>query len=145
MESMIVLLKAGVALVWVSSLVYLLMKWVANRFWPVPSVPPSLAADPPFWSRAAWRIFQFCSFIAVAWVLAYTDGDAVRPDQILFIGLSAASATYFATILASWVLGFFERSTARWRSFSAVLPAVSTSAQVPNLVGVRMRDKLPLH
>jgi hypothetical protein len=140
MENWLVLLKAGIALVWVCSLVYLPMKWWANRFWPTPAVPIDLSGDPPFWSRAAWRIFQFCTFIGVAWLFTYGGADSLNP---LIVGLFAASTTYFATVLASGVLGAFNRASAL-RSFPLkALLAPSTPSQGLSWIGaLRERGRL---
>src|SRR5260221_316935 len=77
MESWTVLLKAGVALVWVCSLVYLPMKWWANRFWPTPAAPISLSGDPPFWSRATWAFLCVFTVSVVALVSTRGGGDSV--------------------------------------------------------------------
>jgi hypothetical protein len=138
-----VLLKAGIALVWVSSLVYWPMKWCANRFWPTPSAPISLS-EIPFLTRAAWGVFQFCAFITVAWLFAYGEGDTIRRDELLFIGLSAGSAAYFSTVLASGLLRIFGRGRARRRSFPLkVLPTPSTLSEGLGRIDLRERGRPP--
>jgi hypothetical protein len=115
MNNLIVLLKAAIALLVILSIGYLPMKWLANRLWPTPPVPISLSVI-PFRTRAAWSIFQFCVFIAVAWMLAYEDGPDIRQDKLLFIGLSAGGTAYLSSVLASWALGMLGRMKYRLRS-----------------------------
>lgn len=111
-----ILVGIGV-LVFTCSFLYVLTKWLVDKYGPqVPSIP-IIPEDQPFLSRLGWMAFQFIVFVGTAKLLLDTNDAELRDglkDWTVTIILIAGSTTFTATVVADWAVAAVGRARMRW-------------------------------